>query len=203
MGELSRQLVHLSALVFVLFTLFMDKLLISVYFFMIAFSLLLYSFIIRKQQNNFIKTIHKLEKSFKYLVSNFERQETKVPFIGAFWLYFSCGLLLLLFPLIIALVSCSIVAVADSVSTIIGSNFGKHKIVGNKSLEGSLAFFISAFIVVFLFTDLNIAVLVSGAATIAELLPDMKIFRKLKKKEILDDNFTVPIITGILLLIIL
>ena len=203
MGEISRQLVHLSGLVFILFALFIDKATGSLYFFMIAFLLLLYSIVISRQQNGFSKTIQKLEKSFKYLMSSFEREETKTPFIGAFWLYFSCGLLLLFFPLLIAIVSCSIVVVADSVSTLIGLRFGKHKIIGNKSIEGSLMFFISAFFVAFLFTNLWIAVIVSAVATLAELLPDARILKKLKEREILDDNFTVPLVTGILLLIIL
>ena len=203
MGELSRQLVHFSALVFVLLAMFYDKLLIATYLFMIAFSLLLYSFVIWRQQNKIAKTIHRLEKSFKFLVSNFERKDTKIHFIGAYWLFFSCGLLLLFFPLIIAMVACSIVAIADSVSTIIGSSFGKHKIVGRKSIEGSLSFLVSAFIVAYMFTGLWIAIPISIVATVSELLPEFKIFRKLRERELINDNYTVPIITGIVLLVIL
>lgn len=203
MGEFSRQLVHLSGLVFIFLALFMDKMLVSAYFFMIALSLLIYSLVIRRQYKGIAKKMQRLEKSFRYLISNFERDRVKIPFIGAFWLYFSCGLVLLFFPLVIAIVSCSILAVADSVSTVVGTSFGNHKLVGSKSWEGSLSFFISAFVIAYMFTPLWVALAASLTATISELIPDLGFLRKLKEREILDDNFTVPVITGILLFLIL
>lgn len=203
MKEMSRQLGHFFGLVFVLFALIIDKTIIMIYFFMIAFSMLFYSFYITKQQNKLVRVFEKLEAGFKNLVNKFERETTKMPFIGAFWFYFSCGLVLLLFPLNIAIVSCAILAVADSVSTLVGINFGKHRIIGNKSIEGSLSFFISAFFVAFLFINIWVAFFAAGIATLAEILPDVKPLRKLKEKEILDDNFTVPMITGLFLFVIL
>ena len=203
MEEISRQMIHLSGLVFVLFSFVIDKNMISICFFMIAFSLLFYSIFIRRQQNIIIEAIHKLETSFKYLVNKFERQRTRTPFIGAFWFYFSCGLVLLIFPIQIAVVSCSILAVSDSVSTLVGMSYGKRKIIGSKTMEGSLGFFISALIVAYWFTNFWVSLLAAFTATIAELLPELSIFRKLREKELLDDNLTVPVITGFLLLLVL
>ena len=111
MGETGRQLVHLFGLVFVLLSIVVDKLLISAYFFMVASFFLLYSYFVRRQRNILMRVVDRLESGLRGFANSFEREAAAVPYAGAFWFYFSCGLTLLIFPLHVALVSCSILAV--------------------------------------------------------------------------------------------
>jgi len=202
MKEFPRQIVHLSGLVFVLLAIFIDKYMISMYFFMVSAFFMFYSIMFTQQRKGLTRIKEKFERGFKHLVRNFEREDTKTPFIGAFWLYFAFGLTLLIFPLPIAIISCFIVAVSDSLSTIIGMRHGKRKIIGDKTLEGTLVFFISAFLITMLFINFWVAIMTAIVAAIAELIPEMKPLRKLKEREILNDNFTVPIITAIFLTLV-
>ena len=77
----------------------------------------------------------------------------------------------------------------DSVSTLVGMKYGRTRI-GHRSLEGSLAFLTVCVIISLLLTfiiDLRLRVLILGSivGTVIELIP-MPI----------DDNFTVPILCG-------
>ena len=203
MGEIGRQLVHLFGLVFILMSLLVDKLLISVYFFMIASFFLVYSYYVRREKTLLARLAERVENGFRDFANSFERETTRIPYSGAFWFYFSCGLTLLLFPVQTAVVACSILAVSDSLSTIMGSRFGTQRIVGNKTLERSTFFFISAFIVAFLFINFWAALLAALTSTIAELLPEMRMFGVLRNRELINDNLTVPLITALLLSFIL
>ncbi len=205
MNEIARQIVHISGIVLVILSFFIDSILISAYFFSIAISLLIYSLIFTKQRNNLIRALHTLENGFNFLVDKFERTTTKKPFIGAIWFYFSCGLAFLFFPFKVAVITCSILAVADGFSTIIGTNFGRHKLIGRKSVEGSLVFFITSFLVLLIISSLwNIGLWIilstSIMATLSELLPELRVLKKAKEREIIDDNFTIVAITGLFLM---
>ena len=87
------------------------------------------------------------------------------------------------------------IVLGDFAAAIFGRRFGKHKTVGNKTLEGSLAFFIAAYTGAIAFKlitgiDAPWPALFTGAltATVVEALPLG-----------IDDNLTVPILTGVLL----
>ncbi|WP_127715869.1 diacylglycerol/polyprenol kinase family protein [Halobacteriovorax sp. HLS] len=112
---------------------------------------------------------------------------------------FVMGLLLTLlsFPKVVALTSIFTLAIADPMSAVIGIRFGKNRIVKGKSLEGSAAFFISTFLIIFgvfgfLFdNDMSLvtllAIIVSLVMTAFEMLPIK-----------LDDNLTIPIVMGLI-----
>lgn len=95
----------------------------------------------------------------------------------------------------VMVISMVFIILGDIAGAIFGKRFGKHKTIGNKTLEGSLAFFIVAFfgtIVVkySVFTDIQLSALFMGAltATVLEALPLG-----------IDDNLSVPVLTGLLL----
>ncbi len=203
MGETGRQLVHLFGLVFVLLSMVVDHILISSYFFMVASFFLVYSRFVRRRQSVLTRIASRLESGLRSFANSFERETTTIPYIGAFWFYFSCGLTLLLFPLEIAIVSCSILAVADCVSTVVGTRYGTQMIIGNKTLEGAVAFFASAFVVAFLFINFWAALLAAFTSMIAELVPDIGPLESLRRRGLINDNFTIPVITALLLLFIL
>ena len=96
---------------------------------------------------------------------------------------------LLLFPKLIANVVIIIVAFSDSIATVIGRFYGRVKIPYNhgKSVEGSIAFFVSAFICSIFFLPLGIALIVSFASCIIESLP------------LQFDNISIPLGTGLFL----
>ena len=79
----------------------------------------------------------------------------------------------------------SILMISDTLAAIIGLLRGKHKLIGNKTLEGTLAFFTSSLVIVLIYeTSLYAACIACIFTTIAELFA-----KKLK----IDDNLLIPI----------
>ncbi len=96
---------------------------------------------------------------------------------------------LVFFPPLIACVTIAILACADSMATIVGKFYGKVNIPynHNKSLEGCVAFFITAFICAVIYVPLKTALIVSLVSCIIESLP------------VEFDNISVPLGTGLFL----
>jgi len=87
------------------------------------------------------------------------------------------------------------IIIGDIAAAIFGKRFGKHKTIGNKTLEGSMAFFLFAYfgaitIKMIALPDAPWTALFMGALTAAviESLPLG-----------IDDNLSVPVLTGLLL----
>ncbi len=80
-----------------------------------------------------------------------------------------------------------VTVVGDAFSTLIGKKFGKKKIIENKSLEGSAAFFFSAEFALLLagFSPAT-SLVVALSGTIVELIP-------------FEDNLTIPVACGAVL----
>lgn len=107
-------------------------------------------------------------------------------------------LIILVFPRPVVLLTLLFFSVADPLASYFGIRFGKDKLIGNKSLQGSAAAFVACFIVAFgyysafdLMTDrLFIVCLLSAlAGALSELVPVGK----------LDDNFVFPVLAASLL----
>lgn len=117
--------------------------------------------------------------------------EKKLPGKGALLFFLGAIATMLLFrqqPLVI--LGALVVAVyGDAASTVFGLRFGKHRIAGKKTLEGSLGgIAASLFFLLFLF-QWPIALAAATIGMLAELLP-------------FDDNFTIPIAAGVILSIL-
>ena len=197
--EVSRQLVHLSGLLFILLAQFVGGLLTAFYFFMIALSFFIYSEYIRREERRLGNFIRMFESRFRDFVAKLERKNIARPFTGAIWFYLSCGLAFLIFPLPMASAAGAMLAVGDSLSTIIGTRFGKHRILGNKTLEGSLVLVIASFFVSLVFVNPYPALFGSITAGIAELIPEIKRLRNLKESGWLDDNLLIPLLAGLVM----
>ena len=110
------------------------------------------------------------------------------------------GLLLTLisFPKPVALVAIFTLAVADPLSAIVGIKYGKTKIVPNKSLEGSLAFFVSTFIIcfsVFFWHTAYLKIMIGPILLLSFLLAFItSAFEMLPLR--IDDNLTIPLFTA-------
>lgn len=126
-----------------------------------------------------LNTIHIVFQKFERSGANYR---------GAFYFYLASAVSLFLFPLQIAALSITVLALGDSLSTAAGI-FGSHKIFYNrkKTWEGTLAGFAAAFAGCLLISP-QLALPAALTGMIVESLP-LKI----------DDNLTIPILTGIAL----
>ncbi|MEM4347526.1 MAG: hypothetical protein QW802_02950 [Candidatus Altiarchaeota archaeon] len=132
-------------------------------------------------------------KIINHILYHFERDENIInfPFKGAFW--YGLGIL---FPILFINsinVACAIIIVistGDAFSTLIGKFYGKHNI-GEKTIEGFLAFIFSSFFGAIIFVDFSRAITFAIIGGLVELLPKI------------DDNFLVPFSLTIISIIFL
>jgi dolichol kinase len=114
---------------------------------------------------------------------------------------FAVLLTIITFPKPIALIAIYTLAISDPLSAIVGIKYGKRRIVPHKSLEGSLAFFISTFLI-----SLSILSLAVGGMTFIVFFVSLvlafstSIFEMLPLK--IDDNLTIPLVTAFTLWIL-
>ncbi|MBL7160749.1 MAG: hypothetical protein ISS93_02780, partial [Candidatus Aenigmarchaeota archaeon] len=175
---------------------FTESLVASAAFFMIAVTFLLYSFYIMREQTRLTRLLDAVDRKVRGTLMKIERPG--IPFQGAFWFYFSCGLVFLLFPKNIAITACLILAISDSLATLVGHHLGRKKFLGNKTLEGTLVFFFSALLIGWVLIP-QAALLAALAATIGELLPELA--PSLRRRGLLDDNMLIPILAALAFLL--
>jgi dolichol kinase len=122
----------------------------------------------------------------RIITTNFLREHEKYGLIGSSYFIFGALLSIIFFPKPVAIASLYILIICDATAAIVGTGWGRIRIF-NKSLEGSLAFFISGMIVIsFAIPDhLLWGVLAVLGAALVELLPTG-----------LDDNLTIPLVAG-------
>jgi dolichol kinase len=90
---------------------------------------------------------------FGFLLRQHEVDTGKKNLNGATYVLISALICVIIFPKIFFVTAFTILIISDSLAALIGRKFGRHKLFA-KSLEGTLAFFISASIVI-LFTLQN------------------------------------------------
>ena len=121
--------------------------------------------------------------------------EVKGP-SGTTYLLSGVFLVALIFPRDVVLLTLLFLGFADPAASLIGIKYGKDKIFGHKSLQGSVAAFVVCFIlmVIYLFIQgfpvgrLIIMSLIGGlVGALAELIPIGK----------LDDNLSLPILSAV------
>ncbi len=131
-------------------------------------------------------------KIFGFLLRRHELDEKKKNLNGATYVFISATLCVILFPKVIFITAFSILIVSDSMAALIGRKFGKHKFL-SKSLEGTLAFFVSASIVVLftpkiegVFTEYLIGIIAAAIGAIVENI----------SFGLADDNLSIPLSIG-------
>ncbi len=111
------------------------------------------------------------------------------------------GLVLTFFPPHIVILSLLFLAFADPIASFIGIRYGKDRIVGNKTLQGTMAaFFVCSLISAIYYYQNNIMIerlfivspLSGVIGAVSELIPIGK----------LDDNFTFPVLCALFLSIL-
>lgn len=185
----ARKIWHISG-VLVIFILFQFlPLTMSKYLIALGTALFVCIDIIRKR-NSHINTF------FVHYFKPIMRQHEVNNLAGTTYLFIGVMILILFFsPLVISL-SLLFLAFADPFASYFGIRFGKDKIYGNKTIQGFMAAFLicASLTVVYLYLydfSLDRVILVGLLAgvlgALAELIPIAK----------LDDNLTIPIVSGL------
>ncbi len=186
--ELKRKAIHLSSSVIPVSYYFIERnpLLIIL---TTAFAAMVIIDILR-MRSEFVRKVY--GKFLGDILRPHENKSERIYFTGGTYIILAFLLCILIFEKNIAILSMLIIVFCDSAAAIAGKVFGKHHI-GNKTLEGSISFFLTGAILFFLIIKPdNIVLAISGVfslmlITVFELLP-LKI----------DDNFSIPLIFGIL-----
>jgi dolichol kinase len=133
-------------------------------------------------------TDHRLRGFFLRLFRSLIRSHEQEHLLGSTYFMIAALLSVLAFDKDIAIAALTFLIVGDTVAAVIGKWFGTPRYWG-KSLEGSLACFVSCLLIGAALLD-NVWVIVAGslAAAVAEALPVP-----------MDDNMRVPIVSGLVM----
>lgn len=132
------------------------------------------------------------------ILSPIMRESEKKTMAGTSWLMIGTSVLVFTFSKDVVTLSLLFLAIADPLASFVGHKYGKDKIVGQKSLQGTLAAFFACMIVsacYFYFNNLMteriliVSLLAGIIGALSELLPIWK----------LDDNLTLPLLSAFLL----
>ena len=180
--ELLRKLIHICSSIFAYALFFLDQ--TTVCLIVGLGAILILSFEILRSQYFSINRI--FIKVFGKVTRNFEETELT----GATYVMVASFIVLLpIFEFYVCIFSILIMSYSDTAAAIIGKKYGKTRLF-NKTLEGSFAFLLTAFIILLIMhphVDWWLSVFAIIIATIVELVP-LKV----------DDNFSVPIIVALI-----
>ena len=126
----------------------------------------------------------------KILLPVIREHEMTKGFTGASYILTTSAITILIFPKTIAIAAIVFIIIGDTAAALIGRLYGKHKLVNNKTVEGSAACLISLVIVSFLIPGLPGIAGIIGAitATLAEAFSGK-----------IDDNLAVPLLSGLVM----
>lgn len=135
--------------------------------------------------------------SMRWFGKLMRREELKSVSANSFYIL-GLFVVVLVFPKPIAILSALYLAVGDPIAAIVGTRYGRHKLVGKKTVEGALGNFVACFAVTFLvaatyfalplLSSFGLAVVGGAIAVLVEMCPSP-----------IDDNLTIPVGSGILL----
>jgi dolichol kinase len=180
--EILRQTIHASGLLFILMENFLSlPYLIALAIFAAAMGELIYQ--IDKKRYIFL---------FSKILRSCRRNENERGFI---YFFVGLSLTLILFGQNLAVANAAILSLAlgDSLSTIVGTRWGKHPLIFNprKTWEGSLTFVVAAFIGALTQVPLIAALAGAIAGAITEAYSPV------------DDNLTIPLVVGTVITLVI
>ena len=134
---------------------------------------------------------------FENIIFSIQRKhEEHLPGKAALMFFLAAIIVLYFFKdyQMIVLAALAVQIFADTAAALIGKRFGKHIILSKKhykkTLEGTLACFVVAIIVLFVFFPIEIAIVSAVIATIIEFAP-------------INDNLTIPVVLAFALKLLL
>jgi len=139
------------------------------------------------------------DKGYLYrFLCGFMKEEEGWRFSGATYFIASSLIVIFYLPKNIAVSVLFFLSLGDPMATFVGSRIGEERLFwGDKSIEGSLAFFAVAFGIGVLFLGFMKGLFGAIIATLVETMPTHLLLGSLSHW--LDDNLTVPLITGFLI----
>ena len=174
-NEFKRKIVHYASAIIGLSIIYLDRELILPFLIVsaIIFPLLDYMRINNKFVSNFYNSyFHSITRSF----------ESK-KLTGASFVFWGALITYILFEPKVAGIALIVMSLADANAAIIGVGYGNTKLL-NKSLEGSFAFYVTTFTILYIFKiPLIISLFISVIATFTELIEIPKI----------NDNISIPL----------
>ena len=132
-----------------------------------------------------------VQRIYNFLFKEVTRDFESHRLTGASYVMIGALIVLSIFESRICIPALLIMSFSDSAAAIIGKKYGKTKIF-NKTLEGSLAFLLTSFVIVIFFIpdiDFTFSIIAIIASTIVELMP----------KSNLDDNLLIPIVSAFII----
>lgn len=133
-------------------------------------------------------------KLFTQTLRSKEINKQYFQFSGSLYILLAAVSCSMLFSKQIAVIALTIMLISDTSAAIFGKLYGSRKIHGQKSLEGTTAFFISSLIIMILFNHIfpvtYASIIACMLATLAELYED---------RIDIDDNLAISFSTGIVL----
>ena len=180
--ELLRKLIHICSSVFAYALFFLNQKTVCLIVGLGA--ILILSFELLRSQYPLVNQI--FIKMLGKVTRNFEKTELT----GASYVMIASFIVLLpIFHIHVCILSILIMSYSDTAAAIIGKKYGKTKIF-NKTLEGSVAFLLTSFIIALAMypqIDLKVSLIAIIVATIVEMLPLN-----------IDDNFSVPVTVALI-----
>ncbi len=129
----------------------------------------------------------KIRTVFRHFFGELLRNHERVSLLGSTYLLIAVLLTLHLFDKPVAVLALGFLILGDTVAAIVGKSIGKIRLLGGKTLEGSLACLLVCYALTVFMPGIPFHVGLVGAltATVFELLPIP-----------LDDNFRIPLSAG-------
>ncbi|MCD6117595.1 hypothetical protein J7K93_11305 [bacterium] len=184
--ELKRKVIHISSVVFPISYLFIEK---HELLFILG---LLIVFAVSVELCRFFS--FKCAKIFDKIVGPLLRFHEKQKFTGATNLLIAFYVSVLIFNQSVAISVMLFVALSDALSALAGKKWGKRKLFKDKTCIGCLVFIATGFLIILAVPNLPFAAGLTGmaAGTAADIFIDK-----------IDDNITIPLISGIVMHIVL
>jgi len=180
--EIRRKIVHLTTLVIPIGYIFTSEEIVLIFLIPLFLGLLLVDLL--RHYHSGLASLFR-----KYFFGRVLREEEKPTLMGSTYFIFSSLLTILLFPKSIAIACLLILTISDTCAALVGKGIGKISIF-EKTLEGSIAFFLSSLLIVWVYPNLErfSGSLAALGATLVEIIPIK-----------LDDNLTIPLVTGVIM----
>ena len=176
--ELLRKSTHLSGLIIPVLYFFLDKSIMLV----IVGSITCIAYGVEIAKRFYPTFSHYF---FHYLKPLLRSHEQKGAITGATYYITGVFLCIIIFDKPVAIACIFFIILGDTAAALVGKRWGRTKLIGNKSLEGSAACFIVCLLITLFWINPIVGIAGAFFATLTELLP-LRI----------DDNLTVPLISG-------